>query len=58
VVETVVETVVDGAVIVISPRMMFRRPKKRSRFPSRTTNQISEDLQASAPGLSWGVFIS
>ncbi|RCL38330.1 MAG: hypothetical protein DBX00_03275 [Verrucomicrobia bacterium] len=58
VVAIVGETVVDEAVIEISRRMTFLRQKKRSRFPLRTTDQVSEDLQASAPGFPRGVFIA
>ena len=55
---TVVEIVVDEAVIEISRRMTFLLQKKRSRFPLRMTDQVSEDLQASAPGFPWSVFIA
>ena len=43
------EIAMDGAEIATSPRMMFRRLKRRSRFPLQTTSRVSKDLQASAP---------
>ena len=43
------EIALDGAEIARSPRMMFRRLKRRSRLLLQTTSRISKDVQASAP---------